>query len=233
VSEKNLRDLNHFAAYQFSQAFWEADEAGRRRALRRIHKQLSGICEHVHMYQVFPSMPELDFLAWAAMPSRDEGTLADFYASYARAMAPLRRWVRPEQILWGYTGKSTYSRARSSQEIDPYTSTRPRYLVAYPFVKTPDWYMMGRDTRQGMMNEHIRLGKSYPQIKQLLLYSFGLQDQEFVVVYEMDDLPLFSDLVHELRATEARRYTDRDTPIITGVHRQADEWDHLWDPSEG
>jgi chlorite dismutase len=68
-----------------------------------------------------------------------------------------------------------------------------------------------------MMNEHIRLGKSYPQIKQLLLYSFGLQDQEFVVVYEMEDLPLFSDLVHELRSTEARRYTERDTPLITAI----------------
>lgn len=67
------------------------------------------------------------------------------------------------------------------------------------------------------MNEHIRLGKGYPQIKQLLLYSFGLQDQEFVVVCEMEDLPLFSDLVHELRSTEARRHTERDTPLITAI----------------
>jgi chlorite dismutase len=49
-----------------------------------------------------------------------------------------------------------------------------------------------------MMNEYIRIGKQYAEIGQLLLYSFGLQDQEFVVVYEMDNLTLFSQLVHEL-----------------------------------
>ena len=74
---------------------------------------------------------------------------------------------------------------------------------------------MSRDARQGMMNEHIRIGHQYPEIKQLLLYSFGLQDQEFVVVYETDDLPQFSDLVNELRGAEGRRYTERDTPAYT------------------
>ena len=50
---------------------------------------------------------------------------------------------------------------------------------------------MSREARQGMMNEHIRIGKQYEDINQLLLYSFGLQDQEFVVVYETENLPLF------------------------------------------
>ncbi|MDQ5853823.1 MAG: chlorite dismutase family protein, partial [Chloroflexota bacterium] len=63
----------------------------------------------------------------------------------------------------------------------------------------------------------------YPEIKQLLLYSFGLQDQEFVVVYETDDLMHFSDLVNELRGTEARRYTERDTPIFSAVYHPAEE----------
>ena len=76
---------------------------------------------------------------------------------------------------------------------------RTPYLVLYPFVKTIDWYLLGKDTRQGMMNEHIRIGHQYPEIKQLLLYSFGLQDQEFIVVYETEDLLKFSDLVNEMR----------------------------------
>ncbi len=89
--------------------------------------------------------------------------------------------------------------------------------------------MMSKDARQGMMNEHIRVGHQYPEIKQLLLYSFGLQDQEFIVVYEMDDLAQFSDLVNELRSTEARRYTERDTPIFTGVYHPAEETLRLWE----
>lgn len=85
---------------------------------------------------------------------------------------------------------------------------------------------MSMDTRQGMMNEHIKLGKQYFDIKQLLLYSFGLQDQEFVVSYETDDLPKFSELVQALRSTEGRRYTSMDTPLITGVYRTPEEFIH-------
>ena len=81
---------------------------------------------------------------------------------------------------------------------------------------------MSREARQGMMNEHIRIGI------QLLLYSFGVQDQEFVVVYEMDDLHQFSDLVNELRSSEARRYTLRDTPLHTAIYHPADETLALW-----
>jgi chlorite dismutase len=66
-----------------------------------------------------------------------------------------------------------------------------------------------------MMNEHIKLGKQYFDIKQLLLYSFGLQDQEFVVSYEIEELPRFSQLVQDLRSTEGRKYTLLDSPIIT------------------
>ena len=96
--------------------------------------------------------------------------------------------------------------------------------MVYPFTKTSDWYLFGRETRQGMMNEHIRIGKQFRRIKQLLLYSFGLQDQEFVVVYEMDDLRLFSRLVHELRSTEGRRYTLSDAPLHTGIFAIPEEW---------
>jgi chlorite dismutase len=80
------------------------------------------------------------------------------------------------------------------------------------------------DARQGMMNEHIKLGKQYFDIKQLLLYSFGLQDHEFVVSYEMEDLPRFSELVNALRATDARLYTLLDTPLITAFHLTHEEF---------
>ncbi len=78
------------------------------------------------------------------------------------------------------------------------------------------------------MNEHIKIGKQYPEITQLLLYSFGLQDQEFIVVYETEDLGHFSDLVYELRDTEARRYTQRDAPLFTAVYHPAEETLGLW-----
>lgn len=121
--------------------------------------------------------------------------------------------------LWGFTRPSVYTRRPTTQEQAIDLDDRQTYLVVYPFSKTTEWYLMSRDARQGMMNEHMRVGHEYADIRQVLLYSTGLDDQEFVVAYETEDLPRFSQLVVALRDTEARRYTLRDTPIITGVHR--------------
>lgn len=74
-----------------------------------------------------------------------------------------------------------------------------------------------------MMNDHIRIGKQYTDVSQMLLYSYGLQDQEFVVVYEMDCLERFSELVAELRSSPGRAFTLRDTPVVTCAWHPAGE----------
>jgi chlorite dismutase len=102
---------------------------------------------------------------------------ARFFSKFAAATNPYRHLIQPKSILWGLTQPSQYTKTRSTQEIDPLESQRAPFLIIYPFVKTVSWYLMSREARQGMMNEHIRIGKQYPEIKQLLLYSFGLQDQ--------------------------------------------------------
>ena len=90
-------------------------------------------------------------------------------------------------------------------------------------MKSTEWYLTSKEERQQVMNGHMRVGHRHPQIRQLLAYSFGLDDQEFIVAYETDDLVAFQDLVRELRETESRRSTIRDTPIVTGIHRPLGE----------
>lgn len=121
--------------------------------------------------------------------------------------------------LYGFTKPSNYTKRRTTQEQAIDLEDRQTYLIVYPFSKTIDWYLMSREARQGMMNEHIRIGHEFAEIRQVLLYTTGLDDQEFIVAYETEDLPRFSELVVALRDTEARRYTLRDTPILTGIHR--------------
>ena len=98
-----------------------------------------------------------------------------------------------------------------------------RYLVVYPFVKTQEWYVLPQQERQRMMDDHIRIGHDYPSVKINTTYSFGLDDQEFVVAFETDSPSDFLDLVMELRGSEGRLYTLRDTPIFTCIHRSIDE----------
>ncbi|MFQ5664455.1 MAG: chlorite dismutase family protein [Terriglobia bacterium] len=98
-----------------------------------------------------------------------------------------------------------------------------KYLFIYPFVKTREWYRLTEAARQGIMKEHIAIGHKYPRVKLNTTYSFGLDDQEFVLAFESDHPEDFVDLVMELRESEASRYTLRDTPIFTCVHRSLDE----------
>ena len=67
------------------------------------------------------------------------------------------------------------------------------------------------------MREHIEIGRRYPQISINTTYSFGLDDQEFVVSFECDEPGEFLDLVHELRPSESSAYTLRDTPVFTCI----------------
>src|SRR3954451_4174514 len=217
------RSLNHFAHFAFTEQYWALPTAERITFRETLLRDLRAAAPRVDVYQVFPSRAETDILVWSAVPIEQGCDASGFFSRFARAVNTQRHLLRPTTTLWGFTKPSQYSKGRSPQEIDPFATERKPYLIGYPFVKTKEWYLMSRDARQGMMNEHIRIGHQYPEIMQLLLYSFGLQDQEFVVVYETDDIMQFSDLVNELRGAEGRRYTERDTPIFTAMYHPAEE----------
>ncbi len=170
-------------------------------------------------YSTIGSRRGIELLVWQLAPSIDQ--LEEEAARLLRS--GLGRWLSVRESFSGLIGDSQYTARPTSQEQSLFEGDRSRYLIVYPFTKTVDWYLTSREVRQGSMNEHMRVGRAYPQVRQLLAYSFGLDDQDFLVAYETDDLPAFSALVRELRATEARRSTLRDTPILLGVHRPASE----------
>ncbi|HET9947425.1 MAG TPA: chlorite dismutase family protein [Longimicrobiales bacterium] len=220
--------LGHFCTFRLLPAFWSLPcEERRERAARwfTAHRQTA---DEARLYLTQGLESEGDVLLWTSVRVSSPERPAAYFRERAAAENAHRDVIEPRHALWGMTRPSEYSRAaKSAQEIDPFSPERAPYLIMYPFTKTAEWYLLGRDTRQGMMNEHIRIGKQYEEITQLLLYSFGLQDQEFVVVYETHDLQLFSKLVYEMRDTEARRYTKADTPLHTGVLVEPDRWAEL------
>src|SRR5439155_9755267 len=92
-----------------------------------------------------------------------------------------------------------------------------RYLFVYPFDKKREWYRLPDEERARIMADHIAIGRRYPEITINTAYSFGIDDQEFVVSFEADDPGRFLELVQELRSSESSSYTLRDTPIFSCV----------------
>jgi chlorite dismutase len=222
------RSLNHFGVYALLPEYWSLPEPDQLALRRDWVCGLAQAAKTVHHYQTFPAESRSDIIVWSAAEANEPDAARRFFDRYARAVRPFRRYLRIVEMLWGFTRPSEYSRSRSRQEIDPFEERSQPYLVMYPFTKTSDWYLLNRDTRQGMMNEHMRIGKQYREISQLLVYSVGLQDQEFIVVYEAADLGTFSRLVSDLRQTEARRFTKSDAPLHTAIHRPATDIEALW-----
>jgi chlorite dismutase len=90
-----------------------------------------------------------------------------------------------------------------------------KFLFIYPFVKTRAWYNLSPHARQGMMDEHINASLPFKGVRINTSYSYGIDDQEFVVSFDSDHPQEFVDLVGRLRHTEASLYTLRDTPMFT------------------
>jgi chlorite dismutase len=170
-------------------------------------------------YSMVGMQPHTDLMLWRLAPSFD----ALEEAAAAALNAGLGRWLTVRESLLGIIQGSQYVKRPTAQEQSLFTGERSRYLIVYPFTKAAEWYLLGREARQGVMNEHIRVGHEYPQVRQLLANSFGIDDMDFLVAYETDDLATFSELVRALRGTESRRSTVRDTPILCGVHRSTSD----------
>jgi chlorite dismutase len=123
----------------------------------------------------------------------------------------LAQWTSTPYSFLGLRKPSEYSDER--REVA--RAFNGRYLFVYPFVKTRAWYALPAEERYRVMQDHIRIGREYPQVDNHTTYSFGLDDQEFVVAFDTDDAGAFLDLVQRLRGTEASAYTLRDTPSFT------------------
>ena len=127
----------------------------------------------------------------------------------------LMRWADIPHSYLTLMKESIY--ADEPQPLAPRTTDHP-YLIVYPMWKKREWYRLPEDERMRVMREHIEVARRHPNISTNTGYSFGLDDQEFVVAFDADDPKEFLDLVQDLRATESSAYTESETPIFTCLH---------------
>jgi chlorite dismutase len=161
-------------------------------------------------YSTVGTRGDVDLLVLTQSPILDD--VHNFHVVLSQS--GLARWASVPHSYLAMTKRSPYSESEVRPEIC--TSSR-KYLFVYPFEKKREWYRLPADERQRIMSDHIAIGRRYPEIAINTAYSFGLDDQEFVVSFEGDDPGEFLDLVQELRGSESSSYTLRDTPIFTCI----------------
>jgi chlorite dismutase len=220
------REFVRFCAYKVDPA-WRRLPAEDREAHKREFESVVerwGRTMMVYSYGLVGTRGDSDFMLWQA--SRNLDDLHDLASELNRT--GLGGWLTMPHSYFAMTKRSIYLNRYEEEYIATYGGEQvldhariainpqgSKYLFVYPFVKTRDWYMLTHEERQRMMDEHIRTGHEWPDVKLNTTYSYGLDDQEFVVAFEGDHPGRFVDLLMALRLTEASVYTERDVPAFT------------------
>ncbi|HEX2415863.1 MAG TPA: chlorite dismutase family protein [Thermoleophilaceae bacterium] len=126
----------------------------------------------------------------------------------------LMRWATMPYSYLAMTKESPYS-DEPDRPLEPRPGADSKYLIVYPMWKKREWYGLTPDERMRVMRDHIAVARRFTGIETNTAYSFGLDDQEFVVAFDANDPAEFLDLVQELRSTESSAYTASETPIFT------------------
>jgi NAD(P)H-dependent nitrite reductase small subunit len=206
-------------------AFYSIDPSWRRLPAERQKQQKEELVAAIESFQrrmllrpysLMGTRADTDLLLWQVTESLEP--LQEL--ATAILSTSLGGYLRLSASYLSQTKRSIYEiRDNPDEDIERLiiSPSDAKYLFVYPFVKTRPWYRLPLEERQIVMDEHIRIGRKYPAVKLNTTYSFGLDDQEFVVAFETDEPSDFLDLVQELRETESSMYTLRDTPLYSCI----------------
>jgi len=224
--DRATRQFLSYAFYKLDPAFRRlprAEQADMKREFRAaVEGWLDAPAEAgriMRTYSLVGLRPEVDFMLWRiAFDVRDFGA----------AQAAMNRTRLAGYLTQPYNFTSMQKRSQYVNRVEgsghglellPGEGT---YLFIYPFVKTRSWYDLTPHSRQGMMDEHIYASGPFKGVRINTSYSYGIDDQEFIVSFDSDYPQEFVDLVHRLRYTQASSYTLRDTPMFTCVKKDLD-----------
>ena len=97
------------------------------------------------------------------------------------------------------------------------------FICVYPFVRSYEWYLLPDAERRDMLREHGQHARDFPDVRANTIASFALNDYEWVLAFEADELHRIVDLMRELRASRARLHVREELPFHTGRRVQVDE----------
>lgn len=167
----------------------------------------------IRSYSTVGTRAEVDLLLWQ-VADRLELVQQLETAIFSSPMAP---YLRTPHSFLAMTRQSQYTTESNEPTLLTVKPGEARYFFVYPFVKSHEWYQLPFERRNELMQSHIATGRKYPNVRINTTYSFGLDDQDFMVGFETDDPSSFLDLVMELREDAGRPFTVRDTPIFSCI----------------
>ncbi len=192
---------------------WMADLA-KEESAKEVENIIKNSGIKFRTYSTLGLRSDADFLFWFAAKSVEEiqSVISKLY------LTVFGKYIIPKQTYVSCTRPSIYARKGRTIAFVAGNESK-KYVVVYPFTKTREWYLLSKEDRQKMMDEHIDVSQKYPDIVLNTTYSFGIDDQDFMLAFETDDLRNFQDLIMDLRETKVSKYVKVDTPMLVCVKK--------------
>ena len=222
-ADHSSRQFMRYAFYRLDPAFrrlpFNEKEQAERAFLALLRRWSESDEVILRTYSTVGLRGDCDFMIWAI--SNDPACFQALQADINRSL--FGAYLESVHTFLSMQKRSQYvNRIENSGHGVEMLPGQGKYLFIYPFVKTRAWYNLSPHARQGMMDEHIAAASPFKGVRINTSYSYGIDDQEFVVSFDSDYPQEFVDLVGRLRYTEASLYTLRDTPMFTCLRADAE-----------
>lgn len=206
-----------FAAYPVFRARSGAlDDAGRDVAIKETATLLDEAASEIDVRGIYSTVgfrADADLMMWwvARSPDRVQDLLAAFRAT------ALGRSLELRDMFLGLVRPAEFSKDHQPAFVQG--KPPKKYVCVYPFVRTPEWYLLDPAERGALLREHGEAGREFPEVQANTTSAFGLGDYEWILTFEADGVDRIVELIRRLRATAARRYTKLEVPFYTGIRK--------------
>jgi len=214
MSEDNNQYYFNFSFFKVDPKWrWMADLA-KEESAKEVENVINNSGIMFRSYSNLGLRDDADFLFWFAAKTVEEIQIV-IEKVYKTVFG---KYIIPSRTYLSCTRPSLYVQEQKAHGF--VTGNEPKkHVIVYPFTKTREWYLLPKEKRQEIMDEHIEVSKKYPQVILNTTYSFGIHDEDFMLAFEVDNIRDFQDLIMDLRETQVSTYVKKDIPMIVCVKK--------------
>jgi peroxiredoxin len=202
-----------YPVFKATKSFRELDVDDAAQEVENLFKEWADGVLVRGVYSTVGFRADADLMLWLVGPSPD--SVQDALVAFGRTQAG-----RALDLVWSFMGvvkpaEFTADHAPAFVKGEP----PKRFLNVYPFVRTPEWYLLPSEERAAWLRQHGEIGREFPDVLANTTSAFGINDWEWILAFEADHLERITDCLRRLREAEARRYTKVETPFVTGIRK--------------
>ena len=202
-----------YPCFKATRAFGELDADDAAKEVENVFEGWEGEVSVRGVYSTRGLRADTDLMLWLVGPTPD--AVQDALVEFGRTQAG-----RELEVSWTFAGVVKPAEF-TSDHAPAFVRGEPpkRYLCVYPFVRTPEWYLIPSEERAEMLREHGEIGREFPDVLANTTSAFGINDWEWILAFEADELDRIVDCIRRLRGAAARRFTKEEIPFVTGIRK--------------